>query len=43
MDKLEYIPGDLVMTNEEVGFVSGRNILLKLVLKEKKFNIFRYK
>ena len=38
MNKLEYIPKDLVMTNEEVGFVSGRNILPKLVLKEKKFN-----
>ena len=26
-----------------VGLVYGQNILLKLVLKEKKFNIFRYK
>ena len=33
MDKLEYIPVDLVMTNEEVGFVSGRNILPEACLK----------
>ena len=33
MNKLEYIPKDLVMTNEEVGFVSSLNILQKLVLK----------
>lgn len=28
---------------QEVGFVSGQNILQKLVLKEKKFNAFGQK
>lgn len=28
---------------QEVGFVSGQNILPKLVLKEKKFNAFGHK